>query len=78
VTGSCCFIIQVDSSAETDAEYNFTTSFDCSFIDGHHNLGDIASKPVLGMFCMCHIVQQNKLLQKCMTLRLQSDRAQNI
>ncbi|XP_002122550.2 cilia- and flagella-associated protein 70 [Ciona intestinalis] len=38
---------KVDSTAEVSAEYNFTTSFDCSFSDGHHTLDDVASKPLL-------------------------------
>ncbi|CAK8696784.1 unnamed protein product [Clavelina lepadiformis] len=38
---------KVESTGETNAEYNFTTSFDCSFMDGHLTLDDVASKPVL-------------------------------
>uniref|UniRef100_H2YPZ9 C2 domain-containing protein n=1 Tax=Ciona savignyi TaxID=51511 RepID=H2YPZ9_CIOSA len=38
---------KVDCTADVHAEYNFTTSFDCSFTDGHYSLDDVASKPLL-------------------------------
>ena len=39
--------IQVESTTETEAEYNFSTSFECSCGDGPITLDDVASKPIL-------------------------------
>lgn len=38
---------RVESTAESEAEYNFSSSFECSFTEPGHTIEDVASKPVI-------------------------------